>query len=66
MIAMHRSSRRCWGLYLRDAGAMFGHSLTIISISLSTQVSRGLTCMLPTEQTARASQRLAERLHELS
>lgn len=46
---------------LGDTGAMFGHSPEPVAKALSTQASRGLTCMLPTEQTVRAGELLAER-----
>src|SRR5688572_22041056 len=46
---------------LGDTGAMFGHSPPAIANALSAQASRGLTCMLPTEQTARAGELLAKR-----
>ena len=46
---------------LGDTGAMFGHSPPAVADALKHQAARGLTCMLPTEQTARAGELLAER-----
>ncbi|MBM0108384.1 aminotransferase class III-fold pyridoxal phosphate-dependent enzyme [Steroidobacter sp. S1-65] len=46
---------------LGDTGAMFGHSPPAVARALSTQAVRGLTCMLPTELTARAGELLTER-----
>ena len=46
---------------LGDTGAMFGHSPAPVAAALKHQASHGLTCMLPTEQTARAGELLAER-----
>jgi glutamate-1-semialdehyde 2,1-aminomutase len=46
---------------LGDTGAMFGHSPPAVANALKHQAAHGLTCMLPTEQTARAGELLAER-----
>jgi glutamate-1-semialdehyde 2,1-aminomutase len=46
---------------LGDTGAMFGHSPPPVADALKHQATRGLTCMLPTDQTARAGELLAER-----
>ncbi len=46
---------------LGDTGAMFGHSPPAVADALKHQAARGLTCMLPTERTARAGELLAER-----
>ncbi|HEY0683135.1 MAG TPA: transaminase [Steroidobacter sp.] len=53
----HSYSDFCLG----DTGAMFGHSPAAIAEALRTQATQGLTCMLPTEHTARAGELLAER-----
>lgn len=46
---------------LGDTGAMFGHSPPAVTAAVARQSSRGLTCMLPTEDTARAGELLAAR-----
>ncbi|WP_415922982.1 transaminase [Steroidobacter sp.] len=46
---------------LGDTGAMFGHSPPAVAAALQHQAAHGLTCMLPTEQTARVGELLAER-----
>lgn len=46
---------------LGDTGAMFGHSPPAVADAMKHQATRGFTCMLPTEQTARAGELLAER-----
>lgn len=46
---------------LGDTGAMFGHSPPAVANALKQQAAQGLTCMLPTDQTARAGELLAER-----
>ncbi|HEY5755784.1 MAG TPA: aminotransferase class III-fold pyridoxal phosphate-dependent enzyme, partial [Steroidobacter sp.] len=46
---------------LGDTGAMFGHSPPAVAHALKHQAAHGLTCMLPTEQTARVGELLAER-----
>lgn len=46
---------------LGDTGAMFGHSPPAVAKALSAQATKGLTCMLPTELTARAGELLGER-----
>lgn len=46
---------------LGDTGAMFGHSPPAVANALKHQAAQGLTCMLPTEQTARAGELLAKR-----
>lgn len=46
---------------LGDTGAMFGHSPPAVATALQQQASRGLTCMLPSDQTTRAGELLAER-----
>ena len=53
----HSYSDFCLG----DTGAMFGHSPPAVAKALGTQAARGLTCMLPTEHTARAGELLTER-----
>jgi glutamate-1-semialdehyde 2,1-aminomutase len=53
--------RRYSDFCLGDTGAMFGHSPPAVANALKHQASHGLTCMLPTEQTARAGELLAER-----
>jgi glutamate-1-semialdehyde 2,1-aminomutase len=46
---------------LGDTGAMFGHSPPAVADALEHQASRGLTCMLPSDRTARAGELLSER-----
>ncbi len=46
---------------LGDTGAMFGHSPPAVVEAIRQQSSRGLTCMLPTDATARAGELLAAR-----
>ncbi|WP_161814753.1 transaminase [Steroidobacter agaridevorans] len=46
---------------LGDTGAMFGHSPPAVANALKHQAAHGFTCMLPTDQTARAGELLAER-----
>ena len=45
---------------LGDTGAMFGHSPAPVAQALATQAARGLTCMLPAEQTAEVGALLAQ------
>ena len=47
---------------LGDTGAMFGHSPPAVVEAIRQQSSRGLTCMLPTDATARAGELLVEAL----
>ncbi|MFL6575638.1 MAG: aminotransferase class III-fold pyridoxal phosphate-dependent enzyme, partial [Povalibacter sp.] len=46
---------------LGDTGSMFGHSPPAIAKALAEQAQHGLTCMLPSEATARAGELLAQR-----
>lgn len=50
----HRYSDFCLG----DTGAMFGHSPAPVAEAIRQQASRGLTCMLPVEVTARIGELL--------
>ncbi len=45
---------------LGDTGAMFGHSPVPLAQALAAQAARGLTCMLPAEQTPEVGTLLAE------
>lgn len=45
---------------LGDTGAMFGHSPPPLAQALAEQAARGLTCMLPTEQTVEVGALLAD------
>ncbi|HMN45418.1 MAG TPA: transaminase [Povalibacter sp.] len=51
----HRYGDFCLG----DTGAMFGHSPAPVAEAIRQQSSRGLTCMLPVEATARIGELLA-------
>ncbi|HEY5807404.1 MAG TPA: transaminase, partial [Povalibacter sp.] len=53
--------RRYADFCLGDTGAMFGHSPPAVAEAIRRQSGRGLTCMLPSETTARAGELLAER-----
>jgi len=46
---------------LGDTGAMFGHSPPAVAEALKNQASRGLTCMLPSDNTLLAGRLLCER-----
>ncbi len=52
----HRYVDFCLG----DTGAMFGHSPAPIAQAIAAQAGRGLTCMLPAEDTAAVGEGLAE------
>jgi glutamate-1-semialdehyde 2,1-aminomutase len=46
---------------LGDTGSMFGHSPPAVAEAISRQASRGLTCMLPTEDAPAVGRLLTER-----
>ncbi len=46
---------------LGDSGAMFGHSPAPVAAAVAGQAGRGLTCMLPTEDSIRAAELLRVR-----
>ena len=52
----HRYADFCLG----DTGAMFGHSPPVLARALAEQATRGLTCMLPAEQTAEVGRLLEQ------
>lgn len=45
---------------LGDTGAMFGHSPAAVAQAIAAQAGRGLSCMLPAEDTAAVGEALAE------
>ena len=45
---------------LGDTGAMFGHSPPVLAHALAEQAARGLTCMLPAEETAEVGRLLEQ------
>lgn len=46
---------------LGDTGAMFGHSPTPVAEAIARQAARGLTCMLPADNTPAVGELLAQR-----
>lgn len=53
--------RRYADFCLGDTGAMFGHSPPAVAKALQEQAARGLTCMLPSDNTLLAGTLLSER-----